>query len=176
MLRLVLSLAITCFISGLLLSYTNNLTLPERARQQKLEKLQVVANVLPEAEEIEEREIGGVTFYLGKKDGEITGVSFLQEEKGYSGKVSVMLGMDRNGRTTGIEIVSHKETPGLGSKIEDEPFKAQFKGIDLSVSVKKDGDKIDAITGATISSRAICQAVNNGIELFKEVKEEIWKK
>ena len=76
-----------------------------------------------------------------------------------------------------ISLVSVKKDNGeIDAMIKDEPFKAKFKGISSSVSVKKDNGEIDAITGATISSRAICRAVSNGLKLFMEQKEEIWKK
>jgi len=77
---------------------------------------------------------------------------------------------------TGIEILSHAETPGLGDKIAHEGFKDQFKGQSLGSAdwrVKKDGGDFDQITGATISPRAVVGAVKKGLEFFGEHRQEI---
>jgi len=77
---------------------------------------------------------------------------------------------------SGIEILSHAETPGLGDKITHEGFKKQFKGQNLKSAdwrVKKDGGDFDQITGATISPRAVVGAVRKGLEFFGEHRQEI---
>lgn len=89
---------------------------------------------------------------------------------GYSGYVGLMVGILPDGSISNIEVLSQKETPGLGTKMVDSKFKNQFMGIKSSeilnngLMVKKDGGTIDAITAATISSRAFCDAVNRAIK------------
>ena len=84
---------------------------------------------------------------------------------GFDGDISMMVGIDLQGKVLGISVISHTETAGLGAVAAaktsaGEAFRAQFVGGSGSVSVTKDGGAIDAITGATITSRAICDGVN----------------
>ena len=92
--------------------------------------------------------------------------------KGYSGEIWIMLGIDQEGKVTKYEVLEHKETPGLGSKISDEKFKNQFLGISVAPKVKKDGGEIDAISGATISSRAICEAIAKAQQTWAQLEEK----
>ena len=84
---------------------------------------------------------------------------------GFNGTVSMMVGVDNNGSVLGISIISQTETAGLGAvsaadTSAGEAFRGQFAGMSGSVSVSKDGGQVDAITGATITSRAVCTGVN----------------
>ena len=84
---------------------------------------------------------------------------------GFDGDIAMMVGIDPQGNVLGISIISHTETAGLGavaaaSTSAGEAFRAQFLGGSGSVAVSKDGGSIDAITGATITSRAVCDGVN----------------
>ena len=84
---------------------------------------------------------------------------------GFDGDISMMVGIDLQGNVLGISVISHTETAGLGAVAAaktsaGEAFRGQFVGTSGSVSVTKDGGTIDAITGATITSRAICDGVN----------------
>jgi electron transport complex protein RnfG len=94
-------------------------------------------------------------------------------DKGYSGRFKLMVGFLPDGTISNIEVIEHKETPGLGNKIALPAFKDQFKGLNLAqlpdkkLKVKKDGGTVDAITAATISSRAFCDAVNRAYETNK---------
>jgi electron transport complex protein RnfG len=86
--------------------------------------------------------------------------------KGFSGHFTLMVGFLPDGSINNVEVLEHKETPGLGTKMTTENFKKQFRGIKVfqtnngALKVKKDGGTIDAITAATISSRAFCDAIN----------------
>lgn len=92
-------------------------------------------------------------------------------DKGFSGRISLMVGFLPDGAISGIEVLEHKETPGLGTKMTLTSFRDQFKGLKISdlpggkLKVKKDGGTVDAITAATISSRAFCDAVNRANEM-----------
>ena len=84
---------------------------------------------------------------------------------GFDGDIAMMVGIDPQGNVLGISIISHTETAGLGAVAAattsaGEAFRGQFVGGSGSVAVSKDGGQIDAITGATITSRAVCDGVN----------------
>jgi electron transport complex protein RnfG len=120
----------------------------------------------PSAESFTRNVDGGVlTFYPAKKDGEPIGMAVQTFTKnGFSGQIDLMVGFLPDGTIHAIEVISHKETPGLGDKMESgkSDFNVQFKGEnpkDFKLSVKKDGGDVDAITASTISSRAYCDAV-----------------
>lgn len=81
----------------------------------------------------------------------------------FSGTLSVMVGVDPNGACTGISIVATGETSGLGSNASKPAFKDQFPGVSGTVNVTKDGGAINAITGATITSRGVCEAVTSAL-------------
>ena len=88
---------------------------------------------------------------------------------GFDNTITMMVGVDKAGNVLGISVVSHTETAGLGAVAAagtpaGEAFRAQFVGTSGSVSVTKDGGQLDAITGATITSRAICVGVNAALE------------
>ena len=84
---------------------------------------------------------------------------------GFDNTITMMVGVDNEGAVTGISIIDHSETAGLGAvaaatTAAGESFRAQFQGMTGSVSVTKDGGQVDAITSATITSRAVCAGVN----------------
>ena len=93
---------------------------------------------------------------------------------GFDNTITMMVGVDKAGNVLGIDVVSHTETAGLGAVSDaDTPagvsFREQFIGAAGSVSVKKDGGQMDAITGATITSRAVCAGVNAALECVAQM-------
>ena len=93
--------------------------------------------------------------------------------KGFSGNISLMVGILADGTLKNISVLQHAETPGLGSKMTEPTFKDQFNGKkadSFNIKVKKDGGDVDAITAATISSRAFCDAVNRALLTFENNK------
>ncbi|MBS0000170.1 MAG: RnfABCDGE type electron transport complex subunit G [Cyclobacteriaceae bacterium] len=110
--------------------------------------------------------------YPALKNGELEGVAIRSFSKnGYSGLIWVMVGIKPDGTLQDVVVIEHKETPGLGSKMSDPGFKGQFKGLNPSettIEVKKDGGEIDAITAATISSRAFCDAIQLAVESYRK--------
>ncbi|SFV85594.1 Electron transport complex protein RnfG [hydrothermal vent metagenome] len=94
---------------------------------------------------------------------------------GYSGKIRLLTGIDINNQLLGVRVIAHKETPGLGDKVETKKSNwiKQFKGLSLTNpnenewKVKRDGGSFDAFTGATITPRAIVTATYQLLELFK---------
>lgn len=120
-----------------------------------------------------------MTFFPGKKDGVVIGAAFLAVAPGgYAGPIEILVGVDTAGVVTGVEIVKHHETPGLGSKIATPTFKGQFVGKSVrdpaNWSVMKDGGPFKQITGATISSRAVTTAIATGLEFLEAHKGEVF--
>jgi Na+-translocating ferredoxin:NAD+ oxidoreductase subunit G len=110
--------------------------------------------------------------YPAKKDNEIVGYGVkTYSKKGYSGKITLAVGFKPDGTIINITVLEQKETPGLGTKMALPAFVNQFIDKDPSsfqLKVKKDGGQVDAITAATISSRAFCDAVQNAYSTLKK--------
>ena len=186
-LRLVVVLTLVCLIAALALAGVDRLTKEPRLEQKRLAHLKAIKSVLPLFNNDplkDKKKIEEITFYLGKKEGEIIGVAFSSKGEGYSGFITIMMGVSpKDDSITGIEILEHMETPGLGANIEKEEFKNQFtekslansKLVDGRLAVKKDKGDIAALTGATISSRGVTEAVDKGLKVFLKHKEEILK-
>lgn len=93
-------------------------------------------------------------------DGQKTGYAFLAKGKGYGGEIRILVGLEDETTVKGIKIITQSETPGLGTRIAESPFIDLFSGITINdISLRKDGGQIDSITGATISSVAVINAV-----------------
>ncbi|MCX7096701.1 MAG: electron transport complex subunit RsxG [Methylococcales bacterium] len=116
------------------------------------------------------------TVYLAKKSGKVTAVCFkFVAPDGYSGAINMIMGIDRDGTLLGVRVLSHKETPGLGDKIEvaKSDWILSFVGRSLDNltqaqwAVKKDGGVFDQFSGATITPRKSVQATYRGLQLFK---------
>ena len=116
------------------------------------------------------------TVYIAKKSGNVTAVCFkFTAPDGYSGAINMIMGLDRDGNILGVRVLSHKETPGLGDKIEvaKSDWILNFAGRSLDNlapakwAVKKDGGEFDQFSGATITPRKSVQAIYRGLQLFK---------
>jgi len=110
--------------------------------------------------------------YPAKKDGEIIGYAVNTFTKtGFAGNISLMAGFKPDGTIINISVLEQKETPGLGTKMTEQGFKDQFNNKNPSefmLKVKKDGGPVDAITSATISSRAFCNAVQRAYNTIQK--------
>ena len=110
--------------------------------------------------------------YPAKKNGEIVGYAVnTYTSIGFSGNISLMAGFKTDGTILSITVLDHKETPGLGTKMTEPEFKEQFTGknpAEFTLKVKKDGGPVDAITAATISSRAFCDAVQRAYNTLQK--------
>ncbi|MGD2097939.1 MAG: RnfABCDGE type electron transport complex subunit G [Desulfobacterales bacterium] len=117
------------------------------------------------------------TFFVGVIDGEPRAVTFETSGKGYGGDVGLMVGIDtKDNKLMGVGVTTHGETPGMGAKAKTDPsFAAQFKGLEIKDPVKltADGGSINAISGASITSRAVCSATNDAIELYEKLKPQL---
>lgn len=197
---LVVVLTLVCIISALALALVNNVTAERIAEQKRLAKLRAVSEALPRkdvkydndpskavisVEQWKEKDGTAKEIYLGKKGGKVVGAAFTSIGEGYGGYITIMMGVDPDGKMTGIEILDHLETPGLGANIESaELFRNQFRGKSpgdspdnkLVVIKGRKASKnweIEALTGATISPRGVVQAVNDGLKMFRKYKDQI---
>lgn len=114
----------------------------------------------------------GLDVFPVKKEGKVVSKAIKSySDQGYSGRIELIIGIGARGEILGIQVLEHKETPGLGSKIRDENFKQQYVGQSaesIDFRVKKDGGDIDAISGATISTRAFSEAIELALKDQKE--------
>jgi electron transport complex protein RnfG len=183
--RLVLVLAVICMVSGLALAGVYEMTKERIAYELKMEVIRSLEAVLPDMPidpdndfiEMSREDGSPVKVFRSATDDGIRGVAFqVVAPDGYSGNIFIMMGVLPDATLGGIEILSHAETPGLGSAITEEEWKGTLRGKSLEnadLRVKKDGGEIDQITGATISPRAVVGAVKKGLEWFAAEREAI---
>lgn len=182
-------LFLICASVTLALAYTNLMTKDKIDEVAKLEEQNARKEVLSSAESFEEvqdldkvingnADLGLVKkAFVAKKGEEVVGSVFLVESKGYGGPMTITVGIDSEGKITGVKIGNNNETPGLGSKAKDKPFISQFAGIipKDSLSVVKGGktkdEQIDSISGATITSKAVTKAVQSALDVSNELKK-----
>jgi len=187
--RMVFVLTAICAISALVLAYVNKATKPAREYQLlKYVEEPSIREVLKSydndpikdrVEMIIGRDEKGKpikkTIFPAKKGGKLIGLAYASEGHGYHGAIEVMVGVDMNGTITGVSIMRHSETPGLGARIVELGFRKQFQGMKLSddLNLSTQGGKIDAISGATHSSQGVVSAVRKALEIFPKVKKEV---
>ena len=120
------------------------------------------------------------TFFVGVMDGEPSTVTFETSGKGYGGDVGLMVGIDtKNNRIMGVGVTTHAETPGMGAKAKSDPsFVSQFKDLALEepFKVTADGGSINAISGATITSRAVTAAATDAENIYQKLKPQLDEK
>ena len=173
-----ISLFLISAIVTLLLAVTNSVTAP------KIEQLQIetanktkaqVLSVATSFSEEKTAELNGVTYtyYEGYDDGKnVVGYVFSTSAKGYGGDISTMVGVKNDGTVSGVDFLSISETAGLGMNADSDDFKSQFVGKSGVIGVNKNTStetEIQALTGATITSKAVTEAVNIALELYEEV-------
>ncbi len=170
-----------CLVIALALAGTNMLTEDIIAKAAAEAKAATCFEVIPAEEycylsdELEGYDDYDV--YLAVHGGRVIGAAVTTVSKGYGGDVQVMTGIDENGCVTGVSILSHSETAGLGANAAKPSFLDQFiTGADQpapdSFAVVKDGGEIDAVTAATISSRAVSNAVNEALGIHAQLRAD----
>lgn len=150
----------------------------EAAARQK--ELAAIRQVLPEFDSDPANgvvEKNGVVIYNLSKEDQLVGYAVKTfTEIGFSGHIELMAGFMPDGSIHRVSVLAHKETPGLGTKMSDPQFSDQFLGknpADFVLKVKKDGGQVDAITAATISSRAYCDALQRAFDAFHAVRDTL---
>ncbi|MGC9366985.1 MAG: RnfABCDGE type electron transport complex subunit G [bacterium] len=188
MIRLIASLTIVTIVCGAALGLIYGIT-KEPIRKAELQEKglkidAVLSDLNPENNPVENiipviNEQGDtVEGYLAINGNDTVGIAIASSGLGFAGPVSILTGINiTNGQVTGIEVLRQEETPGLGARIQEQWFLDQFKGKSLNnselvnnnLAVVKDGGDIDAISGATITPRAVCEAVSKSLHLFENL-------
>jgi len=169
-------------VGGLILAAVYARTSPIMYRNALLEKETALKKLMPDADKIEKAGDWSVhekhaEYFVAKKGDKIIGYIVQSYGKGYSSYINTLIAVDTDFKVQKISILDQKETPGLGDEIDTAAFKKQFEGKDidhLKVVKTETTDDIQAISGATISSRAVTEdAVRNGVAfLMKTLKEK----
>ena len=168
-------LFLICVIVAAALAGTNLLTkdkIAEQAAKKAEESRKLALSAADSFEPAAEQE-----YYVGKAGGETVGYVFETSAKGYGGDVDVMTGISAEGKITGVILLDHEETPGLGANAEKEDFRAQFLQ-DVPETLLKlvkyqapQPGEVEAMTGASMTSRAVTEAVNEAIRQYQNIAE-----
>lgn len=161
----VLALLLICITATALLAWTNSITAAQIAETEREKAIASRRTVMPTAVSFDDELSYDALLYCVARDadGNVIGRVYTADAKGYGGMLSVMIGIDADGCITGIEILTHGETPGLGANSTKPAFKSRFVGKSGTLIVSKtsnDGENVQAITAATITSKAVTSAVN----------------
>jgi len=176
--HMIIVLTVVCLFSGISLVYMNQYAEPmikinaEKATQEAIYK------VLPDVEKVEKMEQEERVVFKGFNEaGELVGYAFVAAGSGYQGVIKIMVGIDVGfEKLMGMDILESVETPGLGAKITEDDFKGQFNGISVSPEIiyvkskePENPNEIQAITGATVSSRSVVSILNATINEIREI-------
>ncbi len=166
----IIFITIVVFVSVALVTWTDSIT-KDKIEEQKEQQIQsMLKEMFPSMSEYTFED----DIYTIYADGAGAGYAFLAVGKGYGGDIDILVGLEDETTIKGITIISQSETPGLGSRIDESSFASNFAGLNVDdVALTKDGGKIDGITGATISSGAVVDAVRaTAMEKVKSLKEQ----
>lgn len=163
-----LKLFLLAAVAGLALGFTNAVTSGPIQQQQLAAAEAARQAVLPAAVKFTALTAPNDmkdTFAGYDGNGKLAGITGTAVTKGYGGEIEITVGIDAGGALTGVSIggIKFAETAGLGARAKEPWFSEQFIGKSTPVSLKKDGGDIDAITSATITSRAVTKAVNEAV-------------
>lgn len=176
-LKLGLILFIITAVSAGLLGFANEITKEPIAKQVQQAREEAMKQTLPQAEkyEVVDVDLPEESIILevnaGYKGDALEGFAVKVAPKGFGGSMEVMVGVSKDGILQGVKILSHSETPGLGANAEDASFTSQYEGKSGQLKVVKTTpsaeDEIQAITGATITSKAVTDGINEVIALLE---------
>jgi electron transport complex protein RnfG len=173
--RPVFVLTLICVIAAALLAGANHVTKNPIIEAKNRLKMEALGEIFPfEIKNVKTIKDGNTIYYeIPSADNKLRGVGIETfTDKGYGGHIDVLLGVSPAGEIYDYKVIFSKETPGLGSKLSNTEFRRQFKGKSLTDrfkwKVKKDAGDVDEITAATISSRAIVDALTRGLNLFSK--------
>lgn len=181
--RVALALTAVCVIAAFALSLVYVMTKERIAEEEKKELNEALLVVFPGAESFipldfdsfgplpSSREVQFLEAYEAKKGQERQGIVFKVASTGYGGAIVLLVGADtKEGKITGVKVLEHQETPGLGSNVTQESFLSQFLGKPITDPFMV-GKDIQAVSGATISSRAVTRACEKATLLLRGEKE-----
>lgn len=179
--HMIATLTLIGIIAGGLLSEVNDWAYPLIQKNQKAETEKAIFLVQPEGKSYEVIQNPGLELYkVFDEQKNLVGYSLVSAGNGFQGKVKIMAGLNKElTEIKMIEILEQVETPGLGTKITEDPFKDQFKGLQTSPQINwikgkspEQPNEIQTITGATISSKAVVEIINSGLDKARELKEK----
>ena len=168
-LRLAGTLFLIAAVVAMVLAGVNAVTAPAIAELNAAKTQEAISAVLPGGFDNEITDFADASGIVSKIYQGANGYAVEVGPGGFDNTITMMVGIDNEGKVLGISVVSHTETAGLGAVAAEntskgEGFRAQFVGASGTVSVSKDGGAVEAITGATITSRAICVGVNAALD------------
>ncbi len=175
--NMVLCLTAICLVCSALLAVVYAVTkepIDAAAQKKTADAISLVLPAFTDAPEEAVVTLDGTsyTYYTATTDSEPVGYAIISSSSGFGGTLQVMVGVTVDGVIYNTSVLSQSETPGLGAKCVDPAFSGQFQNFDPranTLSVKKDGGDVDAITAATITSRAYCKALNTALEIYNSI-------
>lgn len=178
-LNMTITLFVITLVAGLSLGYVNDITIGPKAEAKLARKVNALKQVMADFDNNPVESVkmiksdlvkDSIEVYIGTLNGVKSGTAIVSSsEKGYNGLVKLMIGFESDGTLKNIVVLEQKETPGLGTKMKEEKFLKQFRGKNPSsfkLKPKKDGGDVDALTGATISTRAFSEATQLAYDEF----------
>lgn len=179
-------LLVICAVSASLLGFANEMTKDKIVEQREIKSQQSRIAVLPDADKFEELDEASLNefvkanekikeVFIGYAGENVVGYVVKSAPTGFSGGVEVITGISINGEISGVRIGSHAETPGLGANATLPEFYTQYDGLDSSkgvetVKIPPSDNEIQAISGATITSKAVTEGVVFAIEVYNKLK------
>ena len=181
--NMLIALMVITIVSGGVLGFIYGLTKPAIDKVEENKNIKAINEVLKTDAAIATTEsvvIEDLTYNLAyDAEGNFIGAAVKTYSKnGFGGKIELMVGMLADGVINKVSVLSQAETPGLGANMVNDKFKGQFDGKDpknFKLMVKKDGGDVDAITAATISSRAVSEAIKRAADGFETNKDQFMK-
>ncbi|MBP2644690.1 MAG: electron transport complex, RnfABCDGE type, subunit [Firmicutes bacterium] len=170
MLKVAMNLAITCFIAGAIIAGTYSFTEPMAVQQRVKLKNDAMKELVKDADSFQAIE-GRTDWYKAIKGGKVVAYVVPAESKGYGGAIKMLAAVTPDAKPIDYKILSHNETPGLGDKASEPKFRNQFAGKsveDLVVVKTPTDNNIQALTGATITSRAVTKGIKEAVEAVAE--------
>ncbi len=154
----IISITVVVFIAVTLLGLTDT-GVREKIEWQREQKIQrMLKEIFPD---MTEHTLEDDIYMIYSDEAEI-GFAFLAVGKGYGGLIDILVGLENETTIKGVTIISHLESPGLGARITESSFRDQFVGVNIAdVALRQKGGEIDAITGASISSGAVVDAIRD---------------
>lgn len=185
-LNMTIVLFMVTLVSSAALGYVYSLTKDRIKAAKDAKKLRAIQEVViagydnspfSERFNLKSRENETLECYPAKQGGSLTSVAIkTYSKKAFGGAIWLMVGLLPDGTINKVSVIEQKETPGLGTKIAESKFKSQFENKNpqiFKINVKKDGGDVDAITAATISSRAVCDAIERAYYAYIDLKKNL---
>ena len=183
-LNMTITLFVITIVAGVSLGFINDITeqpIKDAKIAKKINALKLVMeefnnNPVEEVKMIKsDKAKDSIEIYSGLMDDTPIGTAVIgSSEKGYSGLVKIMIGFNPDESIKNIVVLEQKETPGLGTKMKGDKFIRQFRGkkpSEFNLKPTKDGGDIDALTGATITTRAFGEAAQMAYDVFVETNQ-----